>query len=228
MSLVQTGVGSIDELAHALKVSSATIRRDLRDLSESGDLIRTIGGAAAPGYVEPPLGQRMEVNAEAKNRIATLALPYLDNASTIFLDAGSTTARIAERIRNRKDLTVYTRGLEVATSLAIEGGPEVIMVGGRVSTKSHATTGALSDHALTRIRVDLAILGADAVDLEVGLGEPTLEEARTKELIARHAGVVIVVADNSKAGRHVAAWAPLPDGWLWISESGEKAQSHSV
>lgn len=219
LSLLKTGSWTISRLAAELETSESTIRRDLREMSETGEVIRTIGGATAAGYVEPPLGQRMETNAEAKDAIAAAALDHLgEGVRTIFLDAGSTTVRLAERIRDREDLTVITRGLEIALALAHPAGPRVIMVGGEVSTMSHGTTGALSDHALGRVNVDVAFLGADAVDLAQGLGEPTLDEARTKELVAERARSVVVLADSSKAGRDVAAWAPLPRGWVWISE----------
>lgn len=219
LSLLKTGSWTISRLAAELETSESTIRRDLREMSETGEVIRTIGGATAAGYVEPPLGQRMETNAEAKDAIAAAALDHLgEGVRTIFLDAGSTTVRLAERIRDREDLTVITRGLEIALALAHPAGPRVIMVGGEVSTMSHGTTGALSDHALGRVNVDVAFLGADAVDLAQGLGEPTLDEARTKELVAERAHNVVVLADSSKAGRDVAAWAPLPRGWVWISE----------
>ncbi|WP_309132583.1 DeoR/GlpR family DNA-binding transcription regulator [Brevibacterium sp.] len=223
-SLLKTGSWSIARLAAELGTSESTIRRDLREMSETGAIIRTIGGAAAAGYVEPPLGQRMEQNAEAKDAIAATAQRFLDDPGvrSVFLDAGSTTVRLAERIRSRRDLTVYTRGLEIALTLAHPAGPEVVMIGGRVSTMSHGTTGALSDYALDRLRVDVAFLGADAVDPAAGLGEPTLEEARTKELVAERAGAVIVMADSSKTGREVAAWAPMPDGWVWIDETGSR------
>ena len=225
-SLLKSGSWSISRLASELGTSESTIRRDLRDMAESGEVIRTIGGATAAGYVEPPLGQRMELNAEAKDAIAAAAMDHLDGPGvrTIFLDAGSTTARLAERIRDRTGLTVITRGLEIALTLAHPTGPKVIMVGGEVSTMSHGTTGALSDHALGRLHVDVAFLGADAVDPNIGLGEPTLDEARTKELIAERAQRVIVLADSSKAGREVAAWAPLPTGWIWITEDGPHEQ----
>ncbi|WP_350270960.1 DeoR/GlpR family DNA-binding transcription regulator [Brevibacterium sp. CBA3109] len=225
-SLLATGSWTIGRLATELNTSESTIRRDLREMSVTGEVIRTIGGATAAGYIEPPLGQRMEANAEAKDTIATAAMDYLGDQSvrTVFLDAGSTTVRVAQRIRERQDLTVYTRGLEVAQTLAHPTGPEVIMVGGRVSAKSHGTTGAFSDHALSRIHVDLALLGADAVDTTRGLGEPTLDEARTKELISDHARMVVVLADSSKAARQVAAWAPLPNGWVWIDEHGPHTQ----
>ncbi|WP_210605076.1 DeoR/GlpR family DNA-binding transcription regulator [Brevibacterium oceani] len=223
LSLLKTGTWTITRLAEELETSGSTIRRDLRDLAEAGEVIRTIGGATAAGFVEPPLGQRMETNAEAKDAIAATGLDHLgEGVRTIFLDAGSTTVRLAERIRDRDDLTVITRGLEIALALAHPAGPRVIMVGGEVSTLSHGTTGALSDHALGRVDVDVAFLGADAVDLSRGLGEPTLDEARTKELIAEHARSVVVLADSSKFGREVAAWAPLPHGWIWISEDGTR------
>lgn len=221
-SLLKSGSWSISRLAAELDTSESTIRRDLREMAESGEVIRTIGGATAAGYVEPPLGQRMELHAEAKDTIATWALTHIKDSSvrTIFLDAGSTTVRLAERIRDRADLTVITRGLEIALTLAHPMGPKVIMVGGEVSTMSHGTTGALSDYALGRIHVDVAFLGADAVHPQNGLGEPTLDEAHTKELIAERAKRVVVLADRSKARRDVAAWAPLPEGWIWINEHG--------
>lgn len=226
-SLLATGSWTISRLAAELETSESTIRRDLREMSETGEVIRTIGGATAAGYVEPPLGQRMEANGEAKDAIAAAAMDYLGDGKvhTVFLDAGSTTVRVAQRIREREDLTVYTRGLEIALALAHPNGPEVVMVGGRVSAKSHGTTGAFSDHALSRIHVDLALLGADAVDATKGLGEPTLDEARTKELIAERARTVVVLADSSKAGREVAAWAPMPAGWVWIDESGGRLRA---
>ncbi|WP_166825991.1 DeoR/GlpR family DNA-binding transcription regulator [Brevibacterium limosum] len=227
LGLLKTGSWSIPRLSGELDTSESTIRRDLREMAADGEIIRTIGGAAPVGYVEPPLGERMEQQAESKDAIAARALERLDEARvrTVFLDAGSTTVRLAERIRDRSELTVFTRGLEIALALAHPVGPKVIMVGGEVSTLSHGTTGALSDHALSRIHVDIAFLGADAVDPAQGLGEPSLDEARTKELIAERADHVVVLADSSKAGREVAAWALLPAGWTWIDEGGEHAQS---
>ncbi|MCM1013996.1 DeoR/GlpR family DNA-binding transcription regulator [Brevibacterium sp. XM4083] len=223
-SRLKSGAWSIPRLAAELGTSESTIRRDLRELAEAGEVIRTIGGATAAGYVEPPLGQRMEHQAEAKDAIAAHAVSHLSGqVRTIFLDAGSTTVRVAERLRDRDDLIVITRGLEIALTLAHPNGPRVTMVGGEVSTLSHGTTGALSDHALARLHVDVAFLGADAVDPDVGIGEPTLAEARTKELIAERARSVIVLADSSKSVREVAAWAPLPDGWIWIDETGARA-----
>src|SRR5699024_4746770 len=98
--LLKTASWSISRLAVELETSESTIRRDLRDMAAAGEISRTIGGAAAPGYTEPPLGERMEQQAEAKDAIAARALERLDEPKvrTVFLDAGSTTVRLAERI----------------------------------------------------------------------------------------------------------------------------------
>src|SRR5699024_12155470 len=135
-----------------------------------------------------------------------------------------TTVRLAEGIRHLIYLCVIARGLEIELTLAHADASKVVMVGGELSTLSHGTTGALPDHALTRVHVHIAFLGADAVNVAQGLGEPTLDEARTKELIADRAEDVVVLADSSKEDREVAAWAPLPSGWSWIDENGERTQ----
>jgi hypothetical protein len=70
LGLLKTGSWSIPRLAAELETSESTIRRDLREMAADGEIIRTIGGAAAAGYVEPPLGERMEQQAEAKDAIA--------------------------------------------------------------------------------------------------------------------------------------------------------------
>ena len=77
---------------------------------------------------------------------------------------------------------------------------------------------------LSRIHVDIAF-SAPMLSTDAGLGEPSLDEARTKELIAERAGTVVVLADSSKSGREVAAWAPMPTGWTWIDEHGEHPRS---
>ena len=55
-ALLTTGSWTIARLASELETSESTIRRDLREMSETGEIIRTIGGATASGYVEPAAG----------------------------------------------------------------------------------------------------------------------------------------------------------------------------
>ena len=50
------GLASVDELSQVFDVTASTIRRDLAQLTESGRLARTYGGAiAVPLHREPSL-----------------------------------------------------------------------------------------------------------------------------------------------------------------------------
>lgn len=75
--------------------------------------------------------------------------------------------------------------------------------------------------ALDRFAFDVAFLGADAMDPEKGLGEPTVEESHVKELVAARAGRVVLLADGSKfvpAG--APAWTRIHPSWTVLTDAG--------
>ncbi|HZL04270.1 MAG TPA: DeoR/GlpR family DNA-binding transcription regulator [Coriobacteriia bacterium] len=235
LALVRSGKTHVHDLSAALGVSTSTVRRDLGRLSEAGALNRVYGGVATGGtFRERALTERMSVETEAKAAIGLRAADLVPQGGTIFLDAGSTCAQLAEHLRGRSGLTVLTRGLEIALLLASEPGLEVVVVGGRVAMKSHGLVGSLTDLTLDRFMVDVAFLGVDALDPVDGVGEPTLTEAHVKEVAARRGRKVVVLADATKLHRGaVPAWAPLPENWTLVTneldeEVLDRYRSHGV
>lgn len=219
VALLRSGVTRVEDLAVAGDVSESTIRRDLASLEAEGHIDRTYGGArpSAP-YRETQLGERMKIEVAAKTRIGATAAEWVEDGATIFVDAGSTCAQLVEHLRNRRDLTVITRGLEIGLMLA-DSPVKVVVVGGEVSPSSHGLNGAVTLFVLERFSVDIAFLGCDAVHASRGVGEPTLEEAATKEMAARHAGRTVVLAHAAKlATDAVPAWAHLPPGWTLVTD----------
>ena len=85
-------------LAEELGVTTETVRRDLTTL-ERHALLRRVHGGAIPierlGF-EPALAARDSVLTAEKERIARLALAELPDEGSILLDAGTTTARLAD------------------------------------------------------------------------------------------------------------------------------------
>lgn len=224
LALLRSGTTHVDELAGALGVSASTVRRDLGRLGEDGVVTRTYGGAvtAAP-FQERELSERLRIEQDAKAAIGVRAAALVEDGATIFVDAGSTCAQLAEHLRERT-LTVLTRGLEIAIMLASAPGVGVIVPGGRVAPKSHGLVGPLTDLTLDRVVVDTAFLGVDAVDPHRGVGEPTLPEAEVKERVAQRARHVVVLADATKLSREaVPAWAPMPEGWTLITNADDPA-----
>ena len=219
LRLLRAGTSSVEDLAAAVDVSPSTVRRDLADLTSEGQVARTYGGAVLPeAFRERPIFEAARVRRREKAAIAARALPMVPDAGTVFLDAGTTCGALAALLAPREELTVVTRGLEAALVLA-GSGVAVVMLGGSVRHLSHGIVGPFSNLVLDRLSFDVAFLGADAVDLVRGVGEPTAQETAVKERAASRAGRVVVLADSTKLDPvRLPAWAPLPRGWTLVSD----------
>src|SRR5688572_2592751 len=86
------GSVSVGELADTFGVSHETIRRDLKALSEQGQLDVVHGGAARRGVMEPALSQRQTENSDGKAAIARAAARLVPEGGTVLLDSGTTTS----------------------------------------------------------------------------------------------------------------------------------------
>lgn len=221
VSLVETGIGQVEEIARVLGVSSSTVRRDLAHLMRGGRLMRTYGGAIlSGGFHERSIDDSAAIRFQAKTAIAAAAADFISDGQTVFIDAGTTCVAMANRLHDRRDLTVMTRGLETAHALVSVPGVTVMMLGGTLLKLSHGLVGPLTTMTLERIRFDLAFLGADAVDPEHGIGEPTLDETIVKEQVAAVSSEVFVLADSTKImGGQPPAWTALEPGWRLITDS---------
>ncbi|MBE6483584.1 MAG: DeoR/GlpR transcriptional regulator [Actinomycetaceae bacterium] len=220
--LLRRGTTDVSELAQVLGVSQATIRRDLVRLEKQGRIARAHGGAnRAVGFTEIHLRDRLTHELSAKHAIADVAAAWLPtHGGTVFMDAGSTCAALVANLPRDAELTVVTRGLEIAILLADWPHVRTIVAGGDVAPLSHGLVGTLATDAIRQFRYDVAFLGVDAVDAYDGVGEPTLEEVATKRVAATRASEVVVLADHTKLHRSsVAAWARLETPWTLITDA---------
>ena len=109
----------VAELSVELEVTTETIRRDLSVLERHGILRRVHGGAIPVERLgfEPALPTRNTAMTTEKDRIAKAALAELPDEGAILLDAGTTTARLAELLPPDRPLTVLTNSLPIALAL---------------------------------------------------------------------------------------------------------------
>lgn len=190
----------VHELAGQLRVSPATIRRDLNELESLGEIRRVHGGAVSTGsrLEEPLFDDKTSVAAREKRSIAEAALKYVKPNDTIFLDGGSTVLELARLLRDRSNVTVVTNSLRAASELAGRGG-HLIVIGGEFRRLSQTMVGPLTRFTLRELHVDKAFMGTIGLSLEGGLTTTDPSEAYTKELVMDHAREVILLADSSKA-----------------------------
>ena len=96
------GSVQVDDLAHDLKVSTMTIRRDLEKLQEDNILERCHGGAVAKQEVT--YADKSTSHMQDKVRLAARCAPLVSAGDNIYLDAGTTTYEIAKAIQNVPDI----------------------------------------------------------------------------------------------------------------------------
>jgi DeoR family fructose operon transcriptional repressor len=219
--------GRVDaaDIAARLGVTPETVRKDLIGLERQGLLRRVHGGAVPVEELsfEPAVSTRTYFTEE-KTRIATAALAHLPAGGAVLVDAGSTTARLAELFPVDRALTVYTNTLPIALTLINRPLLTVHILGGRVRPLTLAGVDDWAARALSEINVDVAFLGANAISVERGLTTPDPAEAAIKRLMLASARRRILLADHSKIGAvSLCKHADLSDIDLLITDTGVPA-----
>ena len=198
----QTGVIRVEQLCRQIKVSPATVRRDLDELEKAGAIRRVHGGAVSveSRLEEPLFDNKTAMAAKEKHRIAQAALAFVETGDTIYLDGGSTVLEFARLLRDRSNIKVATNSLRAAIEMAGHG-PRLILIGGELRRLSQTLVGPLSRPVLESLHFDKAFMGTIGFALREGLTTTEPSEAFTKELVMAHSRQVILLADSSKAGK---------------------------
>ena len=198
---------AVVDLAVKFGVSEMTVRRDLDALAAEGRIIRTHGGAtAASGVVfDFRFLEREREHRVAKREIAAQAAELVEDGMTVMLDSGTTTLALARALKIRRNLTVVTTSLPIASALQYCDGIDVILLGGRLRRDAPDLSGALPLQALQGLHADMAFVGADAIDLNGRAYNQSIEVAHLIAAMAAASNAVYVVADGSKIGHTALA-----------------------
>ncbi|GAB3392218.1 DeoR/GlpR family DNA-binding transcription regulator [Humibacter soli] len=195
--LRRDGGASAVDLAGALSVSVATIRRDLERLAGEGRLSRVHGGAFYRDETEQPFPEVMQEDAEAKDLIAARAAAIVADGDVVFLDIGTTTMRIAHHLRGR-DVTVITSSLAVLDVLRNDDAVELVLLGGTLRRNYQTLVGPLTEEALTLVRPDLAFVSCTGVRPDGSVVDDISQEATIKRAVVTSAERTALVAAGTK------------------------------
>jgi len=209
---------SAAQLAEELDCSRSTIQRDLRELDLRGEVQRQFGGAMRPhsdtimsSLNESALDTKLDRNATAKRLIAARALDEIDDGDLVFIDSGSTPLYLLPGLTEKR-VIVVTNNVAVVNRLNGTQA-EVYLLGGRYDPKYQITAGAITVRELQDFRFDIAVLGANGVDLE--LGEAFVSEYQVGEIkrnaLARSKKAILLVDDTKFEYTGVCRYAMLDD-----------------
>lgn len=198
---------TVIELSSLLGVSKVTVRRYLSELESKGLLIKTHGGVLSADTNlnnEIPYSSKKDLNISEKKKIGKAALQLIEEGDVIILDSGSTTLEIAQQIENIH-ITVITNDIKIAYELASKTNINLIITGGVTQKYLYTIIGFEAEKFLDKIHVNKTFLGADAIDLEYGITNRTLEEVAVKLAMIKAAEEVILVVDQSKLNKKAFA-----------------------
>lgn len=197
-----TGSARIPDLATALGVTEETIRRNVRRLEAAGTVTKTHGGVHLKDWgQEPTFALRYVQNATAKRAIAARVAGLIKDGASVFLDVGSTTAYVAQALRQHRDLQIVTNSLSVATALAGVNGNRLFMAGGELRRHDGGAFGAEALAFVRQFRLSQAVMSATAIDAKGGFLLQDLPEAEFGRAVLAQAAEVMVAADASKFSR---------------------------
>lgn len=193
----------IDELADHFDVSRETIRRDLISLEERGEIQRVHGGGIRKelSSSEPPFEVRVTQQEREKLAIAKLAAGLVEGAKTVFLDVGTTAARVVEFLSDSFSGEVITNSVLAAQALANRSDIAVTLCGGRMRHGDLALSGPMATAMMRDVFVEVALLGSGGIDPEHGLTDFYADEIDLRKLIIQNTETSYVLADSTKVGR---------------------------
>ncbi len=188
------------DLSFALNVSEDTVRRDLRELAESGKLQRVHGGALPRSAVEMNYAAREQQASAGKAAVARAAVKLIEDGQVIIMDGGSTVLQVVRRLPADLEATVVTHSPRIAVALAEYSGIEVIVVGGILYKTDLLSVGAETVKAFSSINADLCLQGIWGLHPEVGITYPNFEEVHVKRAMMDSADQVVALASAEKLG----------------------------
>ena len=208
------GKVTVDGLVTHFCVTPQTIRRDLSELDHAGLLKRVHGGAlpVSGTYNFPASGtynfayeDRRALQTEAKEQIAQACAGSIPNDCSIFINIGTSTEAVAERLMGHENLLVVTNNLNVANILSKAPGVEIYVTGGTLRRADGGLIGPLAVDTINNFKFDYAVIGCSALDLDGEVLDFDVQEVGVSQAIIARARKTFLVADHSKFERTAPA-----------------------
>ncbi len=205
----QHGYVEVSRLSDDLKVSEATVRRDLHSLAQGGQLELTHGGATVLRQSDHSFMSKATRNTEAKRVVAQLASTMIEDGDLIFLDSGTTCFEMTRFLRGKRRLSVIVSSIRVAQELYAPG-IDVILLGGHYRPDRSDAVGPMASASLERLRGYRTFFGSDGLAMDFGPASIDIDSASLFGQAVANAKQAVLVVDSSKFGSstlyRIAKW----------------------
>lgn len=190
---------TVSFLCKKLYASSATIRRDLTDMNKKGLLTRIRGGATLmdSSNHDAPLFVRSNTNRDKKKIITELALSYISDSKTYFMDSSSTVTYLATKMNSFHNITIITNGIKTSNVLNDYANTKLFLVGGFIKNNS-STVGQIAIDTIQNFHSDIFFFSCCGISARAGITEATEENTAVKRQMCKNAKERILLVDSTK------------------------------
>ncbi|RIN17725.1 DeoR/GlpR transcriptional regulator [Mammaliicoccus vitulinus] len=189
----------IDEL-HLLmpNVSMSTLRRDIKGLEASNEVMSLSGGAIRiqSKTAEIPISTKSTLHVKEKKYIAKLAVKQIKEEDTVYVDSGSTCTFLLEALikMNINIVTTNTNILNFNEDITAN----VTLLGGEYNKHISSLSGPLAEENLKKYIFDKSFIGANGIDVKFGITTPSIQESSKKKIICDQTKKTYFLCDSSK------------------------------
>ncbi|KJZ18318.1 DeoR/GlpR family DNA-binding transcription regulator [Loktanella sp. S4079] len=200
------GKVTVEGLAEHFGVTLQTIRRDLTELADAGQLERVHGGAILPSStINIGYEDRRVLNNQQKVDIARACAREVPEDCSVFLNIGTTTEAVAAELLQHRNLLAVTNNMNVANTLAKNADCQVIVTGGSLRRSDGGLVGSITTDTIRKFKFDYAIIGCSALDDDGDLLDFDIHEVGVSQAIIEQSRHVFVVTDHTKFHRSAPA-----------------------
>jgi DeoR/GlpR family transcriptional regulator of sugar metabolism len=201
--LRERGSLSVGAVEDEFGVSPMTARRDLALLAEGGQARRTHGGAVLPELAahEDSFQSRLELDVDAKLRLAKAVVETIEPGETIFVDCSTSSYYVVrELLEQGLEVTLLTNCVPVMALVGAADAPHVDLIGlgGSYRKLTRSFVGAQALRAIESFFADRVIFSCKGIERQGYLTDPDSLEAEVKRAMISRSRSVSLVADTRK------------------------------
>lgn len=190
----------LEDIVRQLNISESTARRDLKALSQDGDIELLRGGGArmrAPNAVRP-MPVRQEAPSEDIMLLANYASKRIHPGDVVFLDASPVNLLVIDFLQTQSIKIMTNSIAHVNKLLAL--GMDCTFIGGEILSTTGSALGPMAERFIRDLRFSKCFLTPDGFSIKMGITDHDSDVQSLHRLIVDRSAVCFFLLQASAYG----------------------------
>ncbi len=188
----------LNDLSEQLQVSTDTVRRDLQELAEKGQIIKVHGGAVSLSFHNGYKSGKEVYGYTQKRIIARKAVKLIKDGMFVFTGGGTTIIELAKELPLNLNATFISGSLSALVEYCNHPLINVIAIGDKVSKSSKITIGPEAMAKIRELRVDICFMGINALNIEHGVSDNDWDIVQMKKAMLDASNKLVCLTISEK------------------------------